>query len=81
MVGSFNGFDHFGIEGGSGEDGVGHHSEKRRAVGAVDSASLGVEESDAGIGVAATSIEGGGGGCSEALEEDDGRVGLNGPHG
>jgi hypothetical protein len=81
MVGSFNGFDHFGIEGGSGEDGVGHHSEKRRAGGAVDSTSLGVEESAAGIGAAVTPTEGGGSGCSEALEEDDDRVGLRGPRG
>jgi hypothetical protein len=67
MVRSFNGFSRIGIEWGSGEDGAGHRSENRRAGGAVDSASLGVEESAGGIGAAATPAEGGGGGCSEAL--------------
>jgi hypothetical protein len=81
MVRSFNGFDRFGIEWGSGEDGAGQHFENRRAGGAVDSASLGMEESAKGIGAAATPAEGGGGGCSEALEEDDGRVDLRGPCG
>jgi hypothetical protein len=79
MVVRFNGFSRFGTEGGSGEDGVGHHFEKRRAGSAVDSTSLGAEESAGGIGVAAMPVEGGGDGCSEALEEDDGRVGLHGP--
>jgi hypothetical protein len=54
MVGSFNGFDHFGINGGSREDGVGHHFKKRSVGGAVDSASLGAGEPTRGIGVAAT---------------------------
>jgi hypothetical protein len=81
MVGSFNGFDHFNNEGGSGEDGAGHCFEKRRVGSAVDSASLGTEESVEGIRVVATPAEGGGGGCSEALEEDDGWVGLHGPRG
>jgi hypothetical protein len=49
---------------GSGEDGVGHHFEKRRAGGVVDLASLGVEESARGIGAAATLAKGGGG-CSQ----------------
>jgi hypothetical protein len=61
MVGSFNGFNHFGIEGGSGEDGVEHRFEKRRAAATVDSASLGVKESAGGIEVAATPAEGGDG--------------------
>jgi hypothetical protein len=52
-VGSFNGFDRFGIEGGSREDGAGHHFEKRRVGGAVGSASMGAEESVGGIGAAA----------------------------
>jgi hypothetical protein len=64
MVGSFNGFGRFGIEGGSGEDGVGHHFEKRRASGAVDSAYLGTEESAGGIGAAATPTKGGSG-CNQ----------------
>jgi hypothetical protein len=81
MVGSFNGFGRFGIEWESREDVVGHRFEKRRAGGAVDSASLGVEELAGGIGVAVMPAEGGGGGCSEALEEDDGQVGLHGPRG
>jgi hypothetical protein len=53
MVGSFNGFGRFSIEGVRREDGVGHHFEKRRTGGAVDSASLGVEELAGGIGMAA----------------------------
>jgi hypothetical protein len=81
MVGSFNDFGRFGIEGGSREDGVVHHFEKRRAGDVVDSASLGAEELAGGIRVAATPAEGGGGGCSEALEQDDDRVGLRGPRG
>jgi hypothetical protein len=60
MVGSFNGFSCFSIEGGSGEDGVGHRFEKMRAGNVVDSASLGLEESARGIGAAATPTEGGG---------------------
>jgi hypothetical protein len=64
MVGSFNGFGRFGIEGGSGEDGAGHHFEKRRASGAVDSAYLGTEESAGGIGAAATPTKGGSG-CNQ----------------
>jgi hypothetical protein len=48
---------------GSGEDGVGHHFEKRRAGGTIDSASLGTEESIGVIEAAATPAEGGGG-CS-----------------
>jgi hypothetical protein len=62
MVGSFNDFGHFSIEGRSREDGVGHCFEKRRAGGAVDSASLGTEESAKGIGAVATPVESGGGG-------------------
>jgi hypothetical protein len=69
------------MKGGSEEDGAGHCFEKRRVGGAVGLASLGTEESVGGIGVVATLAEGGGGGCSEALEEDDGRVGLHGLHG
>jgi hypothetical protein len=60
MVGSFNGFGHFGIEGGSREDEAGHHFEKRRAGGAVDSASMGAEKSVGGIMVAARLTKGGG---------------------
>jgi hypothetical protein len=61
MVGSFNGFNRFSIEGGSGEDWAGHHFEKRRAGGAVDSACLGAKELVGGIGAAAMPTEGGGG--------------------
>jgi hypothetical protein len=50
MVGSFNGFSRFGIEGGSREDGAGHHFEKRRAGGTIDSASLGTKELARGMG-------------------------------
>jgi hypothetical protein len=64
MVGSFNGFGRFGIEGGSGEDGAGHCFEKRTASGAVDSAYMGTEESAGGIGAAATPTKGGSG-CSQ----------------
>jgi hypothetical protein len=52
------------LKGGSGEDGAGHCFLKRRAGGAVDSASLGVKDSIRGIGVAATLAKGGGG-CSQ----------------
>jgi hypothetical protein len=41
--------------------GAGHHFEKRRVGGMVDSASLGTEESAGGIGAVATPTEGGGG--------------------
>jgi hypothetical protein len=61
MVGSFNGFGLFSIEGGSGEDGAGHCFEKRREGSTVNSASLGKEESAGGIRAAATPAEGGGG--------------------
>jgi hypothetical protein len=63
MVGSFNGFGCFGIEGGNREDGAGHHFVKGRAGDVADSASLGVEESAGGIGAVATPAEGGSG-CS-----------------
>jgi hypothetical protein len=62
-VGSFNGFGRFGIEGGSREDGAGHHFEKRKVGSAVDSTSLGAQESARGIRATATPTEGGGG-CS-----------------
>jgi hypothetical protein len=64
MVGSFNGFGRFSIEGGSEEDEVGHRFEKRRAGGTVDSAALGAEESAGGIRSVATPTKGGGG-CSQ----------------
>jgi hypothetical protein len=54
MVGSFNGFVRSNIEGGSGENGVGHRFEKRRVGGVVNLASLGADESARGIGVVAT---------------------------
>jgi hypothetical protein len=57
-VGSFNGFDRFGIDGGSREDEEGHHFEKRGAGDTVDSASLGAEESVRGIRAAATAARG-----------------------
>jgi hypothetical protein len=57
-VGSFNGFDRFGISGGSGEDGAGHHFEKRGAGDTIDSASLGVEELVGGIRAAAAAARG-----------------------
>jgi hypothetical protein len=78
MVGSFNGFGLFSIEGGSGEDGAGHYFEKRREGSTVNSASLGDEESAGGIRAAATPAEGGSGGWSEVLEEDDGASGSRG---
>jgi hypothetical protein len=59
---------------------VRHHFKKRWAGSAADSASLGVEESAGAIGAVATLAKGGGGGYLEALEEDNGRVGLHGPH-
>jgi hypothetical protein len=59
---------------GSREDGAGHRFEKRRAGGAVDSASLGMEESAGGIrAVAAAS-----GGVRRRPEEEEARVGRLG---
>jgi hypothetical protein len=69
-------FGRFGIEGGSGEDGAGHHFKKRRAGGAVDSASLGVEESARGIRAAATLAKGVGG-CSQWWGAASSRGGRN----